>query len=271
MQLPALKIINPNFPMEIISYNVNGLNAAIKKGLLKWLENKAFDIICLQEIRMQENIHINEAFTKLGYHYHYWFPATSKKGYSGVAVFSKLKALELLEGCNHHLYDAEGRVLELNFDNWTLLNCYFPSGTSGEKRQKIKMEFLDYFYHWIQQKKKEQPNLIVVGDFNIAHKEIDIHNPTRNKNTSGFKPEERAWMTKWLDAGFVDAFRFKNPSKKDDYSWWTYRTKARERNLGWRIDYQCVSLALKDKIRNAGHLSDAVHSDHCPVWLDINL
>jgi exodeoxyribonuclease III len=166
--------------------------------------------------------------------------------------------------------DREGRVLRTDFGDWTLLNCYFPSGTSGDERQDFKMKFLEDFYAWIHQLKQERPNLIVVGDYNIAHQEIDIHDPKGNKKSSGFLPEERAWMTQWLESGFTDAFRYLNPDRQQ-YSWWTLRANARANNKGWRIDYQSVTESLKDKLVEASLLNDVKHSDHCPVKLLINL
>ena len=151
-----------------------------------------------------------------------------------------------------------------------MLNCYFPSGTSGEERQTFKMEFLDDFFSWIGELKKERPHLIIVGDYNIAHTPNDIHDPVRNKKSSGFLPEEREWMSKWLNSGFVDAFRQIHPEKVE-YSWWSYRAGARKNNKGWRIDYQSVSQPIADKIKDAYQMGDAVHSDHCPVYMEINL
>ena len=173
-------------------------------------------------------------------------------------------------GCGIEKYDNEGRIIRADFGDWSILNCYFPSGSSGEERQAFKMEFLDDFFKWIKKLKKERPNLIVVGDYNIAHTEMDIHNPKSNKKSSGFLPEEREWMTKWLASGFTDAYRFINP-EGEEYSWWTYRFGARKNNKGWRIDYQSVSESLKDKIFSARQLGDAVHSDHCPVFMEIDL
>ncbi|MFN7119742.1 MAG: exodeoxyribonuclease III, partial [Saprospiraceae bacterium] len=175
-----------------------------------------------------------------------------------------------IEGCGLIKYDSEGRILRTDFDDWTLLNCYFPSGTTGDVRQGFKMEFLDDFYNFIQALRQERPNLIVVGDYNIAHQEIDIHDPKGNKNNTGFLPEERAWMTKWFDSGFTDAFRYLNPDKVE-YSWWSFRAGARSNNKGWRIDYQSVSDNLQNRLIQSYHCSSAVHSDHCPVYLEIDI
>jgi exodeoxyribonuclease III len=255
--------------MQILSYNVNGLRAAMKNGLMEWLSDKNFDILCFQEVKATpDQVNLLE-FEALGYELIGWFSA-QKKGYSGVAIFSKIKAKQVVLGCGIEQYDQEGRVLRVDFEDFTLLNVYFPSGTSGDERQSIKMQFLNDVYVWIQELKQSNPNIILVGDYNIAHQEIDIHNPVQNKNTTGFLPEERDWLSRWFESGFTDAFRFKNPDTTQ-YSWWSYRAGARANNKGWRIDYQSVSDTLKEKVIACGQLTDAVHSDHCPVWLEIDI
>jgi exodeoxyribonuclease-3 len=254
--------------MKIISYNVNGIRAAITKGFLEWLAQENPDVICLQEIKAQRDDVPLLELEALGYH-HAWFSA-EKKGYSGVATFSKTLPDEVITGCEIIDYHREGRILRTDFGDWTLLNCYFPSGTSGDHRQEFKMQFLEWFFGYIQALKKERPRLIIVGDYNIAHTEIDIHDPKGNKNSTGFLPEERAWMSKWFASGFTDAFRYKNPELVE-YSWWSYRAGARGNNKGWRIDYQSVSDNLRDKIIAARQLNDVKHSDHCPVMLEIDL
>ncbi len=255
--------------MQILSYNVNGLRAAMKNGLMDWLADKNFDILCFQEVKATpDQVNLLE-FQALGYELIGWF-AAQKKGYSGVAIFSKIKAKQVVLGCGIEQYDAEGRVLRADFESFTLLNVYFPSGTSGDERQGIKMKFLNDIYDWVHDLRKTNSNIILVGDYNIAHHEIDIHNPAQNKNTTGFLPEERDWLSRWFESGFVDAFRFKNPDTTQ-YSWWSYRAGARANNKGWRIDYQSVSDTLKDKIVACHQITDAVHSDHCPVWLEIEV
>jgi len=253
---------------SIVSYNVNGIRAAINKSLFDWLAAEQFDIVCFQETKAQPTdvgpLHLET----LGYR-HYWHSA-EKKGYSGVATFCKREPDHVEVGCGIEKYDREGRILRTDFGNWTLLNCYFPSGTTGEVRQAFKMEFLDDFQYWINDLKAQRPNLIVVGDFNIAHTERDIHDPKGNKNSSGFLPEERAWMTRWLENGFTDAFRHRHPDLVE-YSWWTFRANARANNKGWRIDYQSVSDNLRDRIVDARQLTGIVHSDHCPVFMKIDL
>ncbi|TAE97002.1 MAG: exodeoxyribonuclease III, partial [Runella slithyformis] len=160
------------------------------------------------------------------------------------------------------------RVIRADFGDLTIVNAYFPSGTSGDERQGVKMQFLADFEIWIKNLRQQRPHLVVVGDYNIAHQEVDIHDPVRNKNTTGFLPEERAWLTRWFEGGFTDAFRYANPNLVE-YSWWSYRAGARANNKGWRIDYQSVSVELKDRIVACRQLTDAVHADHCPVWLEL--
>lgn len=252
--------------MKIISYNVNGIRSAISKGFFDWLKAEKPDIICLQEIKaMRDDVPLLE-LEALGYQ-HAWYSA-EKKGYSGVAIFSKKAPDQVINGCGIPEYDREGRILRADFGELTLLNCYFPSGTSGDHRQGFKMEFLHWFFDYAQALKAERPNLIIVGDYNIAHTEIDIHDPKGNKNSTGFLPEERAWMTRWFGSGFTDAFRHANPELVE-YSWWSFRAGARGNNKGWRIDYQSVSDNLRDKIVAARQLTSVVHSDHCPVMLEI--
>lgn len=254
--------------MRIISYNVNGIRAAIKKGFFDWMKEHNFDIICLQETKAHREQVPVEEIEEMGYH-HYWHSA-EKKGYSSVAIFSKQEPDHVEMGCGIEKYDKEGRILRADFGEVSILCCYFPSGTSGDARQDFKYDFLDDFYKWIKKLRKKRPQLIIVGDYNIAHTENDIHNPKGNKKNSGFLPEEREWMTKWFKSGFTDAFRHIHP-EKIEYSWWSYRANARANNKGWRIDYQSVTDNLADKIKEVHHMGDAVHSDHCPVYMEINI
>lgn len=251
--------------MIIISYNVNGIRAAIKKGLVEWMAAEQPDILCLQETKAQPEDVDMSAIEALGYH-HYWHSA-EKKGYSGVATFTKVQADHIGIGMGLPQYDREGRILRTDFGDWTLLNCYWPSGTAGDERQAFKMQFLHDFYEYAQELKQTRPNLVILGDYNIAHNEIDIHNPKGNKNSSGFLPEERAFMTKWLsEGGFSDAFRTAHPDEQT-YSWWSARFNSRANNKGWRIDYQCISGDLLSRLEDARQMNEAVHSDHCPVWV----
>lgn len=253
---------------RIISYNVNGIRAAHKKGLYDWLEVASPEILCLQEIKAQPE-QLSEEMVKPNAYETFWYPAV-KKGYSGVAVFSKLKPNAVVYGCGMEKYDQEGRILRLDFDAFSLMCVYFPSGSSGDERQAFKEVFLEDFYQYISELKQEVPRLVIAGDINIVHKPIDIHDPVGNKNSSGFLPHERAWLTQFLDLGFVDSFR-KFHDGPDHYSWWSYRARARENNKGWRIDYQFVSAPLAEQCTGAGILPDVVHSDHCPVSLELTL
>ena len=255
--------------MRIISYNVNGIRAAIKKGFFEWLKTDPADVICLQEIKATRDDVDIQMLEALGFEHH-WFSA-EKKGYSGVAVFTKIKPDNVCIGCNIPVSDAEGRVLQLDFGNVRLINAYFPSGTSGELRQQFKYEWLDDFHAYLEKLKKKFPRIILCGDYNIAHEEIDIHDPKGNKNTSGFLPEERAWMTRFLASGWIDSFRYFH-KEPDRYSWWSQRfPSVRLNNKGWRIDYITVSNPLKKQLVSTDIYPDIKHSDHCPVFLEIKL
>lgn len=254
--------------MKIISYNVNGVRSAMNKNWLAWLQATNPDIICLQEIKvLPEQIELElKLIEDMGYH-HYWYPA-QKKGYSGVAILSKKKPNEVTYGCGHELFDAEGRVIRADFDDFSIISAYFPSGSSGEERQGVKFEFLEYFQEYIRQLRWKYPELIISGDYNICHRPIDIHNPKSNANSSGFLPEEREWMENFIQSGFVDTFRYFNP-EPHNYTWWSFRAGARQKNLGWRIDYHLVSKELEPRLKRAAILSEAKHSDHCPVLLEL--
>jgi len=253
--------------MRIISYNVNGIRAAIKKGLLDWLKTNPADIICIQETKATKEDVDHKPFNELGYH-DYWFSA-QKKGYSGVAVFTKIKPDNVEYGNGHGPSDDEGRVIQLDFGEIRLINAYFPSGTSGDERQDFKYVWLDEFYTWVNKLRKKKPNLILCGDYNIAHNEIDIHDPKGNKKSSGFLPDERAWMTKFLESGWTDTFRIIHP-EPHRYSWWSQRfPSVRLNNKGWRIDYITVTDPLKRRIKEAEIFPDVKHSDHCPVYLEL--
>jgi exodeoxyribonuclease III len=255
--------------MKIISYNVNGVRAAMKKGFIDWLQSHPADVICIQENKAQQTDVDSKLFHELGYHDH-WFCA-QKKGYSGVTVFTKLHPDSVRCGTGHQVSDDEGRVIQLDFGKVKLINAYFPSGTSGDERQTYKYQWLDEFYEYIQDLKKQYPYIILCGDYNIAHKEIDIHDPTGNKNTSGFLPEERAWMDKFYSNGWIDTFREFHP-EPHRYSWWSQRfPTVRAQNKGWRIDYISVTENLKSFLKDAEIYPDIKHSDHCPIYLDIDI
>ncbi len=253
--------------MKIVSYNVNGIRAALKKGFLDWLVAANPDVICLQEIKAQEDQLDLSLFKAAGYPYTYWFSA-QKKGYSGVAILSKTKPKNIVFGTGIESMDFEGRNIRADFSDVSVMSLYLPSGTNIQ-RLEHKFEYMDLFKSYIDELKKEIPNLIICGDYNICHEAIDIHDPVRNKNVSGFLPEERAWMSNFLKSGFVDAFRHLNKAPHQ-YSWWSYRANARANNKGWRLDYTLVSTPLKENIKRAVILSEAVHSDHCPVLLELN-
>jgi exodeoxyribonuclease-3 len=254
--------------MNIISYNVNGIRAAERKGLSQWLNEEKPDIFCLQELKANQSDVDLSVFEKLGYHI-YWHSA-EKKGYSGVGIFTKIKPQNVEIGCNIDIYDREGRVIRADYENFSVLNTYMPSGSSGDPRQDFKMKWLADFRNYIQDLKKEIPNLLICGDYNICHEPIDIHDPVRNKNSSGFLPEEREWMTEFLKDGFIDSFRHLN-KEPDQYSWWSYRSAARERNKGWRIDYHMISDTLENQLKKADILQDVKHSDHCPIKIELDV
>ncbi len=252
--------------MTILSYNVNGIRAAMRKGLSNWLKTTDADIVCFQETKAQEEQIEVEAFKQLGFNYCYWFSA-QKKGYSGVGIISKVKPQHVEVGCGIDYMDNEGRILRLDFENFSIMSLYLPSGTN-DARLNLKFDFMDDFYNYIDQLKIEKPNLVICGDYNICHEPIDIHDPVRLKTVSGFLPEERDWLSKFLNNGFIDSFRFKNPDI-EQYSWWSYRANARANNKGWRLDYHLVSDTLKQNIKRAVILPEAKHSDHCPVLLKL--
>lgn len=252
--------------MKILSYNVNGIRAALKKGFADWLKATDADVICIQETKAFEEQVDTQALKELGYNL-YWFSA-QKKGYSGVAIFSKLEPRKVSYGCGIKHIDYEGRIIRLDFDEVSIMSLYLPSGTNLD-RLEYKFKFMDDFHSYIIELKKEISNLVICGDYNICHEAIDIHDPIRNKNISGFLPKERIWFNNFLKSGFIDSFRYLNP-EPHQYSWWSYRANSRNNNKGWRIDYALVSSALKNEIFRSYLLKEAIHSDHCPVGLELN-
>ncbi|HEU4496985.1 MAG TPA: exodeoxyribonuclease III [Flavobacterium sp.] len=253
--------------MRIISYNVNGIRAAIAKGFLDWLQAADPDIICLQEIKaVPEQIPLGE-FENAGYPYSYWFPA-QKKGYSGVAVLCKTQPKNVVFGTGIGHMDHEGRNLRVDYDDFSVMSLYLPSGTNI-LRLDHKFMFMDDFQNYINELKKEIPNLLICGDYNICHEAIDIHDPVRNAKVSGFLPQERSWLGFFIENGFIDSFRHFN-KEPHNYTWWSYRAGARGSNKGWRIDYILASRSLESRLSRAVILSDAKHSDHCPVLLEID-
>lgn len=253
--------------MRVISYNVNGIRAAMGKGLFDWLRSESPDVLCLQEIKASpEQVGVFE-IEEMDYH-HYWFPA-EKKGYSGVAIFTKEKPLNVAIGCGQEEYDREGRVIRADYKDFSVMSVYHPSGSSGDERQAFKMKWLEFYQSYIANLKRQHPGLVLSGDFNICHRPIDIHNPKSNANTSGFLPEEREWMENFLQSGFIDSFRQFN-AEPHQYSWWSYRAGSRGKNLGWRIDYNLVSEALAPRLKAAAILPQVMHSDHCPVSVTLD-
>jgi exodeoxyribonuclease-3 len=252
--------------VKIISYNVNGIRAAMQKGFAQWLAEQNADVVCLQEIKARpEQIEV-KAFEHLGYHL-YWMPA-QKPGYSGVAILSRPKPFHVEWGCGIDKYDFEGRVLRADYESLSVMSVYMPSGSSGDERQSFKMQWLLDFQHYIAQLRLQYPHLIISGDYNICHKAIDIHDPVRNKDSSGFLPEERAWFDDFVNSGFIDTFRHFSQDPHC-YSWWSYRAGARKKNKGWRIDYHLATLPLRERLKAASILPDALHSDHCPVVIEV--
>ncbi len=252
---------------RIITYNVNGIRAAVGKGLLEWIQVADPDVLCLQEIKANTEDVPVLLFNEIGYQV-YSFSA-QKKGYSGVAILSKTEPDKVVYGMGIPKYDFEGRFIRADFGDVSVISVYHPSGTSGDERQAFKMQWLEDFITYINELKKTRPHLIIAGDYNICHKPIDIHDPIRNANSSGFLPEEREWITRFLGTGFIDSFRYFN-SEPHQYSWWSFRSNARSKNLGWRIDYNMVSESLKEKQKRSVILPTVMHSDHCPVLLEVD-
>ena len=254
--------------MKIISYNVNGIRAAIKKGFIEWLKNSNTDVICIQEIKANTDQLDLNLFQEIGYNYNYWFSA-QKKGYSGVAILSKHKPAHIEYGTGIEHMDFEGRNLRIDFEKFSVMSLYLPSGTNIA-RLEYKLQYMKEFMAYIVKLKEDIPNLVICGDYNICHEAIDIHDPIRNSKVSGFLPWEREWLSDFLDLGFTDSFRKLNKDP-DKYSWWSYRANSRVNNKGWRIDYNLVSNAISAKVKSSTILDKIVHSDHCPIVVELNL
>ena len=253
--------------IRIVSYNVNGIRSAMTKGLVDWLKTDPADIICIQETKAHKDNVAHTLFTELGFH-DYWFSAR-KKGYSGVAVFTRIKPDAVHYGTGHEVSDDEGRVIQLDFGDLRLINAYFPSGSSGDERQNYKYNWLEEFYTYLETLRKTHPRLVLCGDYNIAHNEIDIHDPKGNKDNSGFLRAERDWMDKFLSTGWTDSFRHLNPDPHH-YTWWSQRfPTVRLQNKGWRIDYISVTDPLKGNLLKAAIYPDVKQSDHCPIYVEL--
>ena len=253
--------------MKIISYNVNGIRAAAKKGFLDWLATVSPDVVCLQEIKANKDQLDLTLFEEAGYKYTYWFSA-QKKGYSGVAILSKTKPDTVVFGTGIEYMDFEGRNIRADFGDVSIMSMYMPSGTNIQ-RLDHKLMYMADFQEYTNELRKSNPNLIILGDYNICHEAIDIHNPVGLKNVSGFLPVEREWIGDFMDSGFIDSFREFN-SEPDNYTWWSYRANARNNNKGWRLDYGMVSKSLKNRLSRSVILPGAKHSDHCPILIEID-
>lgn len=253
--------------MTIISYNVNGVRAAMRKDLIGWLQSVNADVVCFQEIKANPEQFDQTEFHNIGYNYCYWYPA-QKKGYSGVAILSKTKPNHVEYGTGIDTMDFEGRNIRVDFDTVSIMSMYLPSGTNTA-RLDFKLNYMDEFLAYSKTLRKKIPHLVVCGDYNICHKPEDIHNPVGLKNTSGFLPVEREWITKMINSGFIDSFRHFN-TQPNNYTWWSYRANARANNKGWRLDYHMVNSTLQDRIKRSVILKDAVHSDHCPILLELD-
>jgi exodeoxyribonuclease-3 len=254
--------------MRLVTWNVNGIRAAARKGLWDWLEANEPDVLCLQETRIQPDQITAELRLPPDYHI-YWY-AAERKGYSGVATFCKEPPVAVQGGFDQPPFDIEGRVLHTQHPGFTLLNVYFPNGTRGQDRVDFKIEFYDSLLAHCVELRSQGHNLIVCGDYNTAHQPIDLARPKENVKTSGFLPEEREALSRWLERGFVDVFRHLHP-EAEEYTWWTYRFGARARNIGWRIDYFLVDKALFPCVQEARILGEVMGSDHCPVELEIEV
>tara|TARA_R110000751_G_scaffold2262_1_gene11993 strand:- start:700 stop:1470 length:771 start_codon:yes stop_codon:yes gene_type:complete len=252
--------------MKIITYNVNGIRAALKKGLLDWIKQADPDVLLLQETKANKEQVDVDFLQEIGYH-DYWFSA-QKKGYSGVAILTKKEPDNVVHGTGIDYMDFEGRNIRVDFGDLSIMSMYLPSGTNVD-RLEHKFKYMADFQVYADELRKTRPNLVVGGDYNICHEAIDIHDPVRLKNVSGFLPVEREWMTELITSGFTDSFRHLNP-EVEQYSWWSYRANARANNKGWRLDYNMVSEPLKNAISRAVILPEAKHSDHCPALLELD-
>jgi exodeoxyribonuclease-3 len=255
--------------VRIISLNLNGIRSAVKKGFYTWLHEQSADVICVQELKAQETDLQHPDLQLPGYQS--YFHCADKKGYSGVGIFTRLQTKQVIKGLGFELADKEGRYVAINVGNLWIVSIYFPSGTSGEERQAAKYHFLDRYTHHLNQYPNDNHHMIVCGDFNIAHRQIDLKNWRSNQKNSGFLPEERAWMDKLFnDMGYIDAFREVN-AETDQYTWWSNRGQAWDKNVGWRIDYQVITPSLKPTIRSALIYKNQRFSDHAPVIMDYDI
>jgi exodeoxyribonuclease-3 len=252
--------------LKLISWNVNGIRAVAKKGLLEWLKRESPDIFCVQETKAWEE-QLEDSLININGYFSY-FSKPLRKGYSGVAVYTKIKPLSVQFGLGIPEFDTEGRTLILEFENFTLFNIYYPNGKQNPERLKYKLNFYEAFQNVVEDLLRQNKKIVICGDVNTAHKEIDLARPKENANVSGFLPEERAWIDRFLNTGFIDTLRMFN-DKPEVYTWWDMVTRARERNVGWRIDYFFISENLRNNITNAFTMPDIMGSDHCPIGIEL--
>ncbi|MBU1679390.1 MAG: exodeoxyribonuclease III [Bacteroidetes bacterium] len=254
--------------LKLISWNVNGIRASVKKGLLEWIEKENPDILCIQETKAWAEQLDDEVLNIPGYKS--YFSEAYKKGYSGVAVYSRQEPISVKKGIGVEEFDREGRFLICEYENFTLFNIYYPNGKQSKERLKYKMDFYEAFQKYAEYLSKKEKNLVICGDVNTAHKEIDLARPKANEKTSGFLPEERAWIDRFLESGFVDTLRMFTQDG-EIYTWWDMISRARDRNVGWRIDYFFVNDKFKNNVKDAFTMPDVMGSDHCPVGIEIEV
>ncbi len=252
--------------VRILSWNVNGIRAAYKKGFIDWFTKENPDILCVQETKAMKEQLADDLINVDGYNS--FFSSAEKKGYSGTATYTKVNPVKVSNGIGIEKFDSEGRFLVTGFDEFVLFNIYFPNGKAKKERLQYKMDFYETFLKHLKKLLKQDKKIVICGDVNTAHKEIDLARPKANEKTSGFLPQEREWIDKLLEAGFIDTFRVFN-KKPEQYTWWDMMTSARDRNVGWRIDYFFISDNLKDNLKNAFILPDVMGSDHCPVGIEL--
>jgi exodeoxyribonuclease-3 len=256
--------------MKILSWNVNGIRAIERKGMLDWMVAYDADIVCMQETKVFAPQELDESILAVGPYESHWNAAQEKKGYSGVVIYSKKKPLKIEQSLGFKEFDTEGRSIIAYYDSFALMNIYFPNGKQNETRLKYKMDFYDAFLTCANKLRKKNIPLIMCGDYNTAHKEIDLARPKENEESSGFLPMERAWIDTYISHGYIDTLRMFH-QEKDLYTWWDMKTGARARNVGWRIDYFFVSDDLKDNVKDAFILQDVMGSDHCPIGIEIKV
>jgi exodeoxyribonuclease III len=254
--------------MKILSWNVNGIRAVYKKGFLDWFISEKSDMVCVQETKAGLVQFPDDIRRIRGYDV--YAASAERKGYSGAAVWAKIKPESVSMSLGNKRFDSEGRLIQLEFKNFSLFNVYFPNGGASEERLRFKLEFYERFLEFVTNFKKKKKNLIICGDINTAHKEIDLARPKENEESSGFLPIERKWIDKLIASGFIDTFRLFN-EKGENYSWWDYKTAARDRNVGWRIDYFFVSEPLRKKVKRAFIQKNVLGSDHCPVGIEVDI